>query len=327
MARECDRIIRMSKRDPETIHKTMSAIRGKNTGIERKLRKALTEKGLRYRLYSAKIFGHPDIAFPSLRIAVFCDSEFWHGYRFEENEKQLASLSSYWLAKIRRNIARDEEVNRTLKQQGYLVLRFWGQEIEKNIAEVVEKIEQAVAFRQRIVLAQRSIEEFTTLVYVEQKNQYLLIHRIKEEGDVNAGKWIGIGGHLESGETPTQAMKREVFEESGLRVKKYYYYGYADFLNDAYPPERMYLYKVTEFDGDLSSCDEGVLAWVDKEKMLSLPMWEGDKAFLPYLNEPPLRPFRLALCYHGDELTDVDGPYFPEAPKRKKKKKAKRRHG
>lgn len=307
------------KRDPAIVSKTMSAIRGKNTGIERKLRKALTEKGVHYRIYSNKVFGHPDILLPGLKIAIFCDSEFWHGYQFEENQAQLERLDAYWLTKIRRNIRRDEEVNETLKRQGYVVLRFWGQEIEKNLDGVVEKILETIASRKEIEAWRAQIKELTTLTYIERGDEYLLIHRNKEEGDINEGKWIGVGGHLEEGENHIHAMKREVLEETGLIVKAYKYYGQIDFLNDQCPPERMYLYKVTSYEGELGDCDEGDLAWVKKDQMLSLPMWEGDKAFLPLLEQEVTTPIRMNLIYRGNKLAQVEGPYFPEKKKTKKK--------
>ena len=101
-------------RDPTVVSYTMSHIRSKNTGIEKTLRKALTEKGIRYRLYSSKVYGHPDIVLQRYRIAIFCDSEFWHGFHFEENKAKIKTNTSYWIPKIQRNIARDEEVNRKL---------------------------------------------------------------------------------------------------------------------------------------------------------------------------------------------------------------------
>ena len=304
------------KRSPEVIHKTMAAIKGKNTGIERILRRALTEKGIRYRLYDKHIYGHPDIAFPGLKVVVFCDSEFWHGYQFEENLAQLERLDTYWLKKIRRNRERDEEVNKTLQSQGYTVLRFWGKEIEKETDRVVEKILQTLEEREKIRAWKQSITELTTITYIEHEGKYLLLHRVKEKEDINAGKWLGVGGHLEEGETHIQAMKREVYEETGLTVTKYQYLGYIDFLNDRYPPERMYFYKVTGFTGEVKECDEGVLAWIDKDKMMDLPMWEGDKYFLPLLEMPLPGKIRMNVIYHNGELVRAEGPFFD--PKKKK---------
>ena len=128
------------KRDEATVSYTMSRIRGKDTSIEVKLRKALYEKGCRYRCNSKYIFGHPDISFKGVKVVVFCDSEFWHGKDFEENEKKILSNREYWIPKIKRNIERDNEVNEKLTQEGYLIFRFWGGEIEKNLDKCVTKI-------------------------------------------------------------------------------------------------------------------------------------------------------------------------------------------
>lgn len=128
------------KRDEATVSYTMSRIRGKDTSIEVKLRKALYEKGCRYRCNSKYIFGHPDISFKAYKVVVFCDSEFWHGYNFEENEKKISSNRHYWIPKIKRNIERDNEVNAKLTSEGYLIYRFWGNEINKHLDECVSKI-------------------------------------------------------------------------------------------------------------------------------------------------------------------------------------------
>ena len=314
------------KRSPELIHKTMSHIRGKNTGIEKKLRKALTERGIRYRLYSSRVYGHPDLCLPTYKIAIFADSEFWHGYHFEENMANLETFGDYWIQKIKRNIARDEEVNRVLKNQGYTVLRFWGKQIEKELDAVVDTILKTIEQRKEIERNRSLIEEKVTLVYIESKDKdaYLLLHRTKKKNDPNEGKWIGVGGHLEEGESPVACMKREVYEETGLRVTGYCYLGYLDFLNDACPPERMFLFRVDSFEGELKECNEGDLGWIKKEKMLELPMWDGDRAFLPYL-EYSGKPFRFTLLYHGDELLSAEGPFFePDKKKARPKKKTKK---
>jgi len=122
----------MKPRSAATISYTMSRIRGKNTGIEKTLRHSLHERGFHYRCNTSFIYGHPDISFKAYRVVVFCDSEFWHGYHFAENKAKLHSNTAYWLKKIERNIARDEEVNQELTKEGYTILRFWGKEIEQN---------------------------------------------------------------------------------------------------------------------------------------------------------------------------------------------------
>lgn len=312
-------------RDNATVHRTMSAIRGKDTGIEIRLRKALTKKGIRYSLYSSKVIGHPDILFESLKIAVFADSEFWHGYHFEENEAKLVTHRDFWLAKIKRNMARDEEVNASLRGQGYKVLRFWGKEIEKELDRVVDEIMKNMEQRKRVLELRSKIEERTTLVYVEKDGAYLMLRRDKEKAslDPNHGKWIGVGGHQEVGESIPQCLKREVLEETGLRVKKYLYCGKVDFLYEGLPPERMYLYKVLDFDGELIECNEGTLAWIKKEDIPSLNLWPGDRVFLPLLEDQSKGPFDLALYYQEGELLDVIGPSYKKKGKRKCPKKRK----
>lgn len=311
----------MGKRDPAVVSYTMSRIRGKNTGLELALRKALAERGVTYRLYSSKVFGHPDICIQKLRIAIFCDSEFWHGYRFQENQSKIRSNRSYWIPKIERNIARDEEVNAKLKQEGYLVLRYWGKQIEKDLDKVVDEILFHIKRREEILALSENISVFTTLAYIEKDDSYLMLHRVKKKEDINEGKWIGVGGKLESGETMVRAMKREIEEETGLQVNKYRYLGKIDFLNDCYPSERMYLFKVSEFTGEIKECDEGDLAWVKKGDIYSLPLWEGDKVFLPYLEKENPSPFHLALRYKQGDLSYVFGPYFAKVEQRGKKKK------
>ena len=303
----------------------MSRIRGKDTGIELALRKALSEKGVRYRLYSSKVFGHPDICIQKLKIAIFCDSEFWHGYRFEENKAKIHSNLSYWIPKIERNIARDKEVNETLKGQGYLVLRYWGKEIEKELDRVVGSILEAIQEREELFAWQNRIQIKTTLAYIEKGDSYLLLYRDKKENDLNEGKWIGVGGKIEPGESNVHAFKREIKEETGLEVKGYSYLGKIDFLNDLYPPERMFLYKVTSFEGNLTCCDEGELAWAKKSEMGCLPMWEGDKAFLPLLEEKHPKPFSLILEYRGGSLKRAHGPFYPPERKKKATKKKKKK--
>ena len=135
------------KRDEATVSYTMSRIRGKDTSIEVKLRKALYEKGCRYRCNSKYIFGHPDISVKGVKVVVFCDSEFWHGKDFEENEKKIQSNRDYWIPKIKRNIERDKEVNEKLTQEGYLIFRYWGGEIQKNLDKCVTKILEGLSSR------------------------------------------------------------------------------------------------------------------------------------------------------------------------------------
>ena len=121
--------------------KTAKKIKSKNTKIEILLGKAMWDKGLRYRKQCKDIFGKPDFCFKNKKIAIFCDSEFWHGKKFLEGEKFRTNLD-FWEAKIKRNIERDKEVNKRLKEEGWNVLRFWGKEIEKNTNMCLFKIKK-----------------------------------------------------------------------------------------------------------------------------------------------------------------------------------------
>lgn len=141
----------------------------------------------------------------------------------------------------------------------------------------------------------------TTLCYLEQEGKYLLLHRTKKEGDLNRDKWIGVGGKFEAGESPEECAVREIREETGLTVTSPRYRGIVTFVCDPYPTEYMHLFTATEFTGEMIECDEGELAWVDKEKVTHLPIWEGDKIFLSLLaaDEPF---FSLKLVYEGNTL-------------------------
>ena len=134
----------MDKHTPEQRRKNMQAVKNKDSQIELLLRKELWSRGIRYRKNPTKIFGKPDIVFIGKKIAVFCDSEFWHGYNWEERKKDFKSHQEFWIPKIERNIERDKEVNVKLESEGWIVLRFWGNEIKKNTAQCADIIEKAV---------------------------------------------------------------------------------------------------------------------------------------------------------------------------------------
>lgn len=133
-------------------HKTMSHIKSKDTGIEVRLRKALWNKGYRYRKNYKKLPGKPDIVLTKYKIAIFCDSEFFHGKDWNEvllPQIKRGNNSEYWEKKIRRNIERDEIVNKQLQFMGWTVIRFWGKEIERNIDECVQVVEEQI-FEQKM---------------------------------------------------------------------------------------------------------------------------------------------------------------------------------
>lgn len=131
--------------------RTMKKIRGKDTSIEVKLRKALWSKGYRYRKNYKKLPGCPDIVLPKYKIAIFCDSEFFHGKDWEKLEKRLRNGNNpqYWITRIRENIQRDQRNDRELRLLGWTVLHFWGSDINKNLDDCVQTIEET-AFSEKI---------------------------------------------------------------------------------------------------------------------------------------------------------------------------------
>ena len=129
---------------PEQISYNMRQVKNKDSAIELALRKELWSRGLRYRKNVKTLYGKPDIAFIGKKIAVFCDSEFWHGYAWEIYQDDFQSNQSFWIPKIERNMQRDLEVNNRLRSEGWTVLRFWGREIKKNTSACADIIEKAV---------------------------------------------------------------------------------------------------------------------------------------------------------------------------------------
>ena len=144
----------------------------------------------------------------------------------------------------------------------------------------------------------------TTLCYIERDGQYLMMHRIKKEHDINKDKWVGIGGHFEKDESPEECLLREVREETGLLLTDYRLRGIITFISDKWQTEYMFLYTATEFEGTAGTCNEGVLEWIDKTKVCELPVWEGDKIFFRLL-ETRNDFFSLKLRYAGEELTEA----------------------
>ena len=146
--------------------------------------------------------------------------------------------------------------------------------------------------------------KMTTLCYIEKEGKYLMLHRVKKHHDINAGKWIGVGGHVENGETPEECLLREVKEETGLMLTAYRLRGLVTFLSDVCEPELMCVFTADAFDGELIECDEGELAWVEKSDVLALPTWEGDRVFLERLLSGDERFFSIKLRYEGDKLVE-----------------------
>ena len=137
----------MDNHTAEQRHKNMQAIKNKDSEIEILLRKELWKRGIRYRKNVKDILGHPDLAFKGKKIAVFCDSEFWHGYDWEHNKESIKTRREFWIPKIERNMKRDIEVTENLEADGWIVLRFWGKEIKNNVSDCADKIGKAMRER------------------------------------------------------------------------------------------------------------------------------------------------------------------------------------
>lgn len=144
----------------------------------------------------------------------------------------------------------------------------------------------------------------TTLCYLIKDNKYLMLHRTKKNQDINAGKYIGVGGHIEEGESPLDCIRREVFEETGFTLNSAIYRGYITFVMGK-ETEHAILFTSEDFTGELTdSCNEGELSWVDIDKVMDLNLWEGDRVFLNMLNERKDF-FALKLIYDSlDNLID-----------------------
>jgi len=142
----------MDKFTPQQRSLLMSKIRAKNTKPEIRLAKALWTRNLRYRKHSKTIFGTPDLSFKKYKIAIFVDSEFFHGKYWHIEAKRPKSNAEFWQMKIERNIQRDKEVNDKLENDGWIVLRFWSEEVKKNLDEVVSTIERHIALKKATVI-------------------------------------------------------------------------------------------------------------------------------------------------------------------------------
>ena len=152
----------------------------------------------------------------------------------------------------------------------------------------------------------------TTLCYIEKDGCYLMLHRVRKQNDCNRDKWIGVGGHIEAGESPEDCLVREVKEETGLALTSFKLRGVITFITENCEGEYMFLYTADGYTGELTECDEGVLEWVKKETVGELPIWEGDKIFFRLLEEERDF-FSLKLRYLGDVLQEaaLDGKRLP----------------
>ncbi len=140
----------MDNKTPEQRRKNMQAVRSSGSKIESTLGKALWNKGYRYRKNYKKLIGKPDIVFVRHKIAVFCDSEFWHGKDWTVEKQRIQTRKEFWCEKIESNIRRDCLVNESLRKQGWIVLRFWGNDILKNLRHCISVIENTITVSKNI---------------------------------------------------------------------------------------------------------------------------------------------------------------------------------
>ena len=134
----------MDRLTKEQRRKNMQAVKNKGSKIETVLGKGIWATGLRYRKNDKSVFGKPDFTFKKYKVAVFCDSEFWHGKDWPERKHDIKSNQTFWHAKLERNIQRDKEVNERLLTEGWKVLRFWGKEIKENLRNCTDKVIAAI---------------------------------------------------------------------------------------------------------------------------------------------------------------------------------------
>ncbi|MCD6400371.1 MAG: 8-oxo-dGTP diphosphatase [Anaerolineales bacterium] len=145
--------------------------------------------------------------------------------------------------------------------------------------------------------------KLATLCYLRHENKTLMVHRIKKENDIHQGKWNGLGGKIEQGETPEECVIREVYEESGLHIHNPLLRGVLTFPKFADDEDwYAFVFVANEFEGELIDSPEGDLRWVPNEKIFELPMWEGDRLFLPWLDEK--RFFSGKFVYQDGKLVE-----------------------
>ena len=151
--------------------------------------------------------------------------------------------------------------------------------------------------------------KISTLCYIQNEHQTLMLHRIKKENDIHQDKWNGLGGKLIARESPEECVKREVLEESGLTINSPKLHGVITFPQfDGIDDWFVFVYTADSFEGDLINSDEGVLNWIDSNKILELNLWEGDKIFIPWLKQDKF--FSAKFIYDKKELKDYDVIFY-----------------
>jgi len=150
-----------------------------------------------------------------------------------------------------------------------------------------------------------------TLCYVKHNGKTLMVHRNKKPNDIHEGKWNGLGGKFEAGETPEMCIKREVREEAGLLIQNPHLHGLLAFTNFKGNDWYVFVFTATDFSGELSGTSpEGRLEWVDDEKLTSLNLWESDHIFLPWIENGKF--FSARFDYTGDVMGEYDVTFYDQ---------------
>ena len=144
----------------------------------------------------------------------------------------------------------------------------------------------------------------TTICYIEQDGNYLMLHRTKKENDQSHDKWLGVGGKFEKDESPDECILREVKEETRLTLTSYQLRGVMTFVSDIWETEYMFIYTADRFEGELAECSEGDLQWIKKTEVMNLKLWEGDNIFLKKLIDGDGF-FTVKMEYEGEKLVKV----------------------
>jgi 8-oxo-dGTP diphosphatase len=148
-----------------------------------------------------------------------------------------------------------------------------------------------------------------TLCYLESDGKILMLHRVKKQGDIHKNKWNGLGGKLESGESPKICALREIKEESGLTVNNLQFCGHITFpIFDGKNDWHCFLYHGSDLSGELIDSPEGILDWIDKDKVLELPLWDGDKIFIPWVLEK--KHFMARFIYEESQFKSYEVDFF-----------------
>jgi 8-oxo-dGTP diphosphatase len=157
--------------------------------------------------------------------------------------------------------------------------------------------------------------KLATLCYVKTGGKTLMIHRIKKENDMHQGKWNGLGGKLDPGETPEECVIREVYEESGLAIVDPLLKGVLTFPKFAKNEDwYAFIFVAREFHGQLIDSDEGVLQWIEDEELLDLELWAGDRIFIPWLEQPGF--FSGKFVYQDGKLMEHEAVFYDTSPEK-----------